>query len=237
MYWALLNTRSATCDRRRRRSPSICGCARRAARRCRSRCCASSSNIRRSHARRLRAVGNVAGGDASTTSSGRRSRARSACRSSASRSHVVDEDDEPVPAGERGEVVIRGHNVMKGYYKRPDATAEAMRSGWFHTGDIGRRRRRRLLFHRRPQEGHDPARRLQRVSARDRRSDDDAPGRVAGAPSSACRTSGSARRSRRSWCRRPGAEIDRGGAHRLVPTSRWRRYKYPRSSSFATRCR
>lgn len=49
----------------------------------------------------------------------------------------VDEHDHPVPAGERGEVVIRGHNIMKGYYKRPEATAEAMRNGWFHTGDIG----------------------------------------------------------------------------------------------------
>lgn len=49
----------------------------------------------------------------------------------------VDDDGKPVAAGERGEVVIRGHNVMKGYYNRPDATAEAMRDGWFHTGDIG----------------------------------------------------------------------------------------------------
>jgi long-chain acyl-CoA synthetase len=49
----------------------------------------------------------------------------------------VDDRDEPVATGERGEVVIRGHNVMKGYYKRPDATAQAMRNGWFHTGDIG----------------------------------------------------------------------------------------------------
>jgi long-chain acyl-CoA synthetase len=49
----------------------------------------------------------------------------------------VDEHDSPVPIGERGEVVIRGHNIMKGYYKRPEATAEAMRNGWFHSGDIG----------------------------------------------------------------------------------------------------
>jgi long-chain acyl-CoA synthetase len=49
----------------------------------------------------------------------------------------VDDNDEPVPVGTPGEVVIRGNNVMKGYYKRPDATAEALRGGWFHTGDIG----------------------------------------------------------------------------------------------------
>jgi long-chain acyl-CoA synthetase len=48
-----------------------------------------------------------------------------------------DENDNEVARGERGEVVIRGSNVMKGYYKRPDATAEAFRGGWFHTGDIG----------------------------------------------------------------------------------------------------
>lgn len=48
-----------------------------------------------------------------------------------------DENDAEVPHGERGEIVIRGTNVMKGYYKRPDATAEAFRGGWFHTGDIG----------------------------------------------------------------------------------------------------
>jgi long-chain acyl-CoA synthetase len=49
----------------------------------------------------------------------------------------VDEHDNPVPIGERGEVVVRGPNVMKGYYARPDATAEAKRGGWFRTGDIG----------------------------------------------------------------------------------------------------
>jgi long-chain acyl-CoA synthetase len=49
----------------------------------------------------------------------------------------VDENDVEVPRGTRGEVVIRGANVMKGYYKRPEATAEAFRNGWFHSGDIG----------------------------------------------------------------------------------------------------
>jgi long-chain acyl-CoA synthetase len=48
-----------------------------------------------------------------------------------------DDNDNEVPRGERGEVVIRGTNVMKGYYKRPEATAEAFRKGWFHSGDIG----------------------------------------------------------------------------------------------------
>ncbi|MEV4319300.1 AMP-binding protein [Actinocrispum sp. NPDC049592] len=45
--------------------------------------------------------------------------------------------EEPLPAGERGEVCIRGPQVMAGYHNRPDATAEVLVDGWLHTGDIG----------------------------------------------------------------------------------------------------
>ncbi len=51
---------------------------------------------------------------------------------------IVDDDMNDVPAGKEGEIVIRGHNVMKGYYNRPDANREAFKGGWFHTGDIGK---------------------------------------------------------------------------------------------------
>lgn len=51
---------------------------------------------------------------------------------------VVDNDGREVPQGETGEIVIRGHNVMKGYWQRPEETAAAIRDGWFCTGDLGR---------------------------------------------------------------------------------------------------
>ena len=50
---------------------------------------------------------------------------------------IQGDDDQLLPDGERGEICIRGHNVMKGYLNRPDATKETLRDGWFHSGDIG----------------------------------------------------------------------------------------------------
>jgi long-chain acyl-CoA synthetase len=50
---------------------------------------------------------------------------------------VVDDADRDLPAGEIGEVVVRGDVVMAGYRNQPDATAEALRGGWLHTGDVG----------------------------------------------------------------------------------------------------
>jgi acyl-CoA synthetase (AMP-forming)/AMP-acid ligase II len=50
---------------------------------------------------------------------------------------IWDREGRPVPAGERGEIVLRGPKVFKGYWRDPDATAAAFAGGWFHTGDIG----------------------------------------------------------------------------------------------------
>jgi long-chain acyl-CoA synthetase len=52
---------------------------------------------------------------------------------------VVDDDDQEVPEGELGEIVLRGENILKGYFKNPEATERAFRNGWFHTGDVGYR--------------------------------------------------------------------------------------------------
>jgi long-chain acyl-CoA synthetase len=50
---------------------------------------------------------------------------------------IVDDDDRDLPAGGVGEIVVRGENVMLGYLNQPEATAAAMRGGWYHTGDLG----------------------------------------------------------------------------------------------------
>ena len=124
---------------------------------------------------------------------------------------VVDDDGNEVAQGEVGEIVIRGHNVMKGYWKRADATAEAITRRLVPHRRHGQGRRGRLLLHRRPQEGHDHPRRLQRLPARDRGGALRAPGRARGR-----RHRRPARRARRGGRRRGRAQ---GGRGRSTPTS------------------
>lgn len=51
---------------------------------------------------------------------------------------IVNESGEECSTNEQGEILIKGHNVMKGYFNRPEATGSAIKNGWLHTGDIGK---------------------------------------------------------------------------------------------------
>lgn len=59
---------------------------------------------------------------------------------------IFDDNDRELGAGEVGEIVLRGENLLKGYFKNAEATAKAFRSGWFHTGDVGYRDADGFLF-------------------------------------------------------------------------------------------
>lgn len=59
---------------------------------------------------------------------------------------LVDADGNEAAEGEIGEIAVQGPNVMKGYFGNPEATAAAIRDGWFHTGDLARRHEEGYYF-------------------------------------------------------------------------------------------
>ena len=59
---------------------------------------------------------------------------------------IADENDNELPIGEVGELLIRGANVMKGYYKKPEETAKTLRNGWLHTGDLAKMDEDRYVY-------------------------------------------------------------------------------------------
>ncbi len=59
---------------------------------------------------------------------------------------IVDDELNDVPVGEPGEIIASGHGIMKGYYKRPEATDKILEDGWLHTGDVGRMDEDKNLF-------------------------------------------------------------------------------------------
>ena len=133
MYVVMLSAGAGAC-----RHVHAAGLRLAAVRRCRSRC--SGGSRRRSAPASSRAT------DCPRRPRSRRStgstapgQARSATPFDGVDMRLVAEDGSEVPAGEVGEIAIRGHNVMKGYWNRPEATAEAIREGWFHSGDMARK--------------------------------------------------------------------------------------------------
>jgi long-chain acyl-CoA synthetase len=60
---------------------------------------------------------------------------------------IIDGNGEELPVGEAGEIITRGAHVMKGYFRKPDATAARIRDGWLYTGDVGKREADGYYYH------------------------------------------------------------------------------------------
>ena len=124
-----------------------------------------------------------------------------------------EEPDDTIPSGPdvRGELWIKGPQVVRGYWHRPEETAQVFTRGWLHTGDVARLDDGELHLHRRPGQGHDHPRRRERLLGAGRGGPVRTPGR------------GRLRRDRRArarrWARRSAPSSCCARAPRWAPTS------------------
>ena len=110
---------------------------------------------------------------------------------------IMDAEGKHLPTGERGEVVIKGPNVVRGYENNPEANATSFVDGWFRTGDQGVLDEDGYLTLDRTPQGADQPRRREDLAARDRRGAARASRGGRGGRASACRTRHGVKRSRR----------------------------------------
>ena len=132
---------------------------------------------------------------------------------------VIDEDGRTLPVDEIGEVVVRGDVVMAGYWNQPDATAEALRGGWLHTGDVGSFDADGYLTLPRPVQGPDHQRGDERLS----------PGGRRGAAPPPRGPGRSRRRPARHRVGRGGGGVRRGRRRRSLTAGRRARPDVPRA--------
>ena len=137
----------------------------------------------------------------------------------------------------RGEIQIKGHNIMRGYWKKPEATATALQGRLVLERRHRPPRRGWLLLHRRPEEGHDHSRRLQRVPARNRGSALRPPGRRRSRGRRRCRTRATAKKSKPSSRNVPATRPRPRKTSSTTAGNASRRISTRASSSFAPRYR